>query len=537
MAGAERSRLDPVLIVGAGPTGLVLAIELARRNVPFHLIDRLAGPVGWSQAIFIKPRTLEILSGLGLAPRLYEHGQIVDGVDLYSDGRKVAGYRFAELDTPFPHILSLPESDVIRILTDRLEELGGSVDYGVEFVGLSQAADGASAHLRSGGRDHELEASWIVGTDGYHSAVREAVGGDFDGTDHPGLWAVFDTHLAGWNKPRNIVCAQLDAPIVIPFPLGEDRWRIYFNTGATGGRMTGPQALQVAGERLRAICPDARLTDPQDPGFFRCHSRLARDFRIGRILLAGDAAHASNPIEGHGMNAGIQDAYNLGWKLAAIMAGKAREDLLGSYQAERRSTDREIVASGEEAYARMAVEGRELRQELYDFLSTGEGRSFAALAESELGFAYRDSPIVEAAGDAPAGSPRATEPGCRVGDVPGLVRRGAPVALHDLLAPSGMTVFLFPAEASAGDLARQLDALREAAARDDDLALYAVRRASPGQNDMGEDVVFDTGGSLHERLSADVPTLCVVRPDGHLGLCIRPPSPQALTAHLALMYG
>jgi 2-polyprenyl-6-methoxyphenol hydroxylase-like FAD-dependent oxidoreductase len=340
LAKSEGTMIDdgrrPVLIVGAGPTGLVVAIELARRGIPFHLIDRRQEPTNWSQAVFIKSRTLEIFAALGLRDQFYEHGQIVKSVGVYSNEARMASYDFASLDTPFPHILSIPEEQTIRILTDKLAKLGGVIEHGVEFISLHQNEQHVRSRLRCSKRgEYYLEASFVIGSDGYHSAVRDAIGDDFEGTDYPELWGVLDTELSNWDHDRNAVCAQLAAPIIIPFPVGERSWRVYFRTETSDN-----EVLSRVVSRLRVVSPDVDLINPKEPQFFRSHSRLARKFRIGRVFLAGDAAHASNPIEGHGMNAGIQDAYNLGWKLAAIASGKATEDLIESYEAERRPADR-----------------------------------------------------------------------------------------------------------------------------------------------------------------------------------------------------
>lgn len=523
----------PVLIVGAGPTGLVLAIELARRGVSFHLIERRPEPVHWSQAIFVKSRTLEILAALGLHQRLYAHGQIVNGVDLYRNDLRVSGYRFDHLDTPFRHILSIPESEVIAILTDKLEQLGGRVERGVEFVGLEDHGDGVRARIRSdAGGERDIEAGWVVGTDGYHSAVREAVGDAFDGRDYPELWGVFDTDIAGWDRPRDIVCAQLEVPIAIPFPLGERRWRVYFRT--TDDK---PGSLAAVAARLAVVCPDVRLDHPEEPQYFRCHSKLARNFRVGRVFLAGDAAHASNPVEGHGMNAGIQDAWNLGWKLAAIVAGNATEALIESYEAERRSADRDIVRSGEEAYARMMPEGRKALDEAYAFLSTPEGRDFAALAESEIAFSYAASPIVEEIGTAPEAGGQATPIGCRVGDVDRLVLDGAPLRLHELLAdPDTVAIVLLGASDRAAIAAATSELETVTRGQIGALSRYVAVRGNPPPGLLPAGVLLDPDGHLHDRLGADEPTLCVIRPDGHLGLRCRAPFGATLKAHLARQF-
>ncbi len=519
---------SPVLIVGAGPTGLVLGIELARRGVPFHLIDRLEEPLGWDRAIFIKSRSLEVLAGLGLADAFLQRGRPVHGIDLYSEAAKVADFRFAGLDTPFPYILSIPENETEGILNARLEQLGGSVERGVEFIGLEQSDSGVRVRLRShDAGERELDASWVVGTDGFHSPVREAVDDAFDGRDYRRLWGVMDAGISGWRHPREITCVQLQPPIVIPFPLGDDLWRIYFRADSDN-----PDVVFALGERLAAVSPGARLQSPDAPRFFHAHSRVARRYRTGRVLIAGDAAHVSNPIEGHGMNVGIQDAHNLGWKLALAVSGKAAPALVDSYEAERRPIAQAIVDSGDAAEARTLDSASDARQELIAFLSTAEGREFAALAESELGFGYDQSPIVTEFGAAPAPSGRGTKIGHRVGDVAGLVGQHETLRLHELIAVPDHTLLWMLGEAATAKVEQALSHLKAATERRPGLRAHVVVRTAPASGLFPNGLLCDPDGGLHDRLAADGASMCLIRPDGHLGFRCQPPSFDTLDTYL-----
>lgn len=536
-----QNRLLPVLIVGAGPTGLVVAIELARRKIPFCLIDRRPEPVAWSRAIFIKSRTLEILAALGVRDPFYERGQIINRVDLYADDARRASYEFAALDTPFPHILSIPEEETIRILTDRLASFGGAVERGVAFVALQQDEQRVRVTLRSPERgDHDVDAILVVGADGCHSDVREAVGVDFEGHDFSELWGVFDTGLAHWSHQRDAVCAQLMPPVVIPFPLGADLWRIYFWTGALG--RADDHIVSRVLDRLRVVSPAVELLDPQPPQFFHSTSRIAHRYRAGRVFLAGDAAHVSNPIEGHGMNIGMQDAYNLGWKLAAMVAGHATEALVESYEAERRPAAEVIVGSGDQSYARMLPSGAEALQALYAFVSTPEGQDAAALAESELALGYGDSPIVEAVGEVAATTPRTTRIGFRVGDVERLIQAGRTSTLHELIAGTDPTLFILLGAVTPTEVVGTLADL-DAAIQDVHCRL-SMQIVVPGTQRppalLGGEVLLDPDGQVHARLGADPdadqPSLFLVRPDGHLGFFCVPLSLPALRGHLERMF-
>jgi hypothetical protein len=278
--------------------------------------------------------------------------------------------------------------------------------------------------------------------------------------------------------------------------------------------------------RLAATSPGAALQDPDQPQLFYTHSRVARRDRIGRVMLGGDAAHACSPIQGHGMNTGMQDAFNLGWKLALVATGAAPETLLDSYEPERRPLAQAIADSGDEAEARVLQRDPTARQEMVKFLATPEGRGAAAMAESELDFGYEQSPIVAPRARAASG----TKVGFRVGDAGPLEGQGRSRRLHEILGTPACTLLLLLGEADRAALPEGL-ALASAAAERyrPHLRAYVVTRNTL---DGPDDLLCDPTGSLHARLGVDRPCLCLIRPDGHLGLCAEPPSLEALQTHL-----
>jgi 2-polyprenyl-6-methoxyphenol hydroxylase-like FAD-dependent oxidoreductase len=297
---------DPVLIVGAGPTGLVLAIELARRGVPFHLIDKRPAPLLWDRASVIKSRSLEIFEALGVSAEFLRQGKKILGTDFYGGGSRRASFRFGALDTPFPFMLGLPESVTERLLTDALERLGGAVDRGVELVDLQANEAGVRVRVNDGGNERLLAASWVVGADGLHSRIRDLIGVDFPGHDYPLHWGVVDVRLAGWPHADGVAAVSFDPP-VIPIPMGEDRWRINFRCDPAD-----PTQIAHLEQWIRQFAPGATIMESDPPQLFHTHCRMAPRFRVERVLLAGDAAHACSPIEGHGMNGGIQDGCHTG---------------------------------------------------------------------------------------------------------------------------------------------------------------------------------------------------------------------------------
>ena len=242
-----------------------------------------------------------------------------------------------------------------------------------------------------------------------------------------------------------------------------------------------------------------------------------------------------NPIEGHGMNAGIQDAYNLGWKLAHMVSGTATGPLIESYEAERQAIDRDIVRSGDMAYGRMVPAADEAREDLIDFLNSPKGPEMAATASSEIAATYHKSPIVADVGMPAPLPPLCTVVGCRIGDVDGLVTTAGSVGFHDLIQGVAPSVFVTAGDGDPEALVEWSGFLASAVDLHPSLfeTAYVVCRNIEGASLHGG-LLGDPSGSLHDRLGG-APLLCVVRPDGHLGFRCAPPSLDALQDHLDLL--
>lgn len=363
----------------------------------------------------------------------------------------------------------------------------------------------------------------MVGTDGIHSGVRAAIDDPYEGHDYRQQWGVFDTELAGWRHPRDRVTVQLDPPTVIPFPLAERAWRIYFRRPPED-----IDALAHVQTRLGIVSPGASLQNPQPPRYFQTHARVAQRYRTNRVLLAGDAAHASNPIEGHGMNTGIQDAWNLGWKLALVAGDQAPDILLDSYEAERRPVGQSIVRSGDAAEERIGRIGA--ANETAAVLATKEGRYSAAAAESEIDFRYSESPIMIniGVGDAPDGA----QVGTRIRDAGGLCGDGETWHLHALISRVEHTVLWLVADPSELTVAEALDQARAAERQyRPHLCSYVVTRHKTEAGRNMDPVLWDSTGALHGRLAAGHPTLLVIRPDGHIGARCEVPFARTLARY------
>ncbi len=507
-SGTGGEAATQVLISGAGPTGLLLAVELRRRAVDCVLIDELDAPRGWDRATVIHPRSLEILEALGLAPQFLELGARMRVAQFHSDGELLGELDLGLTSSPYGFDLQLSEETTERILTAYLESVGGSVTRSTRLVGFVQDADNVTATLERDGARFEVEADWLVGCDGLHSVVREQSGIDFPGTEIEGLWAVFDAGIAGWDRGFDIGSVFLDPPPLVLMPMPRQRWRAYM-------RPTSDESDLVAEatEELRRYLPDAEFTGVENPARFRCHSRVASSYRSGRVLLAGDAAHVCSPAEGHGMNTGLQDAFNLGWKLALVCGDLAGEGLIDTYETERRPVAERVVASGTETEAGQALidaAGRAERDAtMRRVFGDPETAHHESVASAELDRSYADSPIV---GDSSstAGLAGRLLPDTPPVDYPG--KGSAP--LHRYAHRVGHTVLVLGGPAADPAPVAELVARLEAAHADspvvDAIFGFSTRPAADEVGRIDEEV--------GELLVLDEVTVLVIRPDRYVGL-------------------
>ena len=326
-----------VLVVGAGPVGLVAGAELARRGVRVRVIDKLAQATDQSRAIAVHPRSLDMFARMGLVDELVSTGIKAHGMQLYAGHRKLFRVPLADVDSAFPFTLTTAQTETERVLGEHLESLGVTVDRGVELVALSQDAEAVHVTLRhADGSTEQVSSSWVIGADGGHSIVRKMVG----------------TKLEGCFEGQRILLGDVDAEHsldldsmhtflspdggVVVLPMRDNRMRFLAELHDAPGTPIDANPTQ---DELQAILDrrigGIRITRSHWLTSFEIRHARVPAYRFGRVFLAGDAAHIHSPAGGQGMNTGMQDAFNLAWKLAAVVRGEAGQTLLDSYQAER----------------------------------------------------------------------------------------------------------------------------------------------------------------------------------------------------------
>jgi 2-polyprenyl-6-methoxyphenol hydroxylase-like FAD-dependent oxidoreductase len=350
-----------VLIVGAGPTGLVLALWLTRLGVRVRIVDKTAEPGTTSRALAVQARTLEFYSQVGLADAVVERGRKTMAANLWVAGKRVAHAVLGEMGSglsPFPYALIFPQDEHERLLVERLSQAGVQVERRTELVKFEEAPSRIIAYLkRPDGEQERCEAAYIAGCDGAHSTVREALQIGFPGGVYEHLFYVADVEASGAAINGELNIALDTADFLVVFPL-QDLGR---------ARLIGTVRQEAEQQREELSWSDVSTRvlewipiDVKRVNWFstyRVHHRVAGHFREGRAYLLGDAAHIHSPVGGQGMNTGIGDAVNLAWKLAAVLHGRADASLLDSYEPERIAFARRLVATTDRAFTAVTSSG------------------------------------------------------------------------------------------------------------------------------------------------------------------------------------
>ena len=496
-----------VLVVGAGPTGLMLANQLVRRGVRVLIIDRHAGPSLQTRALGVQARTMEIYSKLGIADRALELGKRGTGANIWAQGRKMARVPLGEAGqnvTPYPFILVLGQDDNERIMGEKLRDLGASVQWNTELVGLEQEPGSVSVTLKlPDGTNGKFLAAWVAGCDGARSSVRELSGITFPGAPYEHVFFVADVEATGSMVPDEVNVYLWQEGFHLLFPMrGKDHWRIV--------GILPPTLRDRDDVKFEAVIPSLRNEAGAGLSFktctwfstYRIHHRSASRFRDRRCFLLGDAAHIHSPVGAQGMNTGLQDAYNLAWKLALVVKDQAEVALLDTYEEERVPVARMLLNSTDRAFRLVVSDSRlaglfrtKILARIAAFaMSRTRIQRFAFGVVSQTGIHYRKGPLSKSLEGLPDSAPRGGDrfPWLRL---------------------------KFRANGSVEDLFQKLD--------DTQFSLIVIGQPAPpeGALDLGDlfriyvipvDPINDVELA---RKQIPQPSFYLVRPDGHIGLC------------------
>jgi 2-polyprenyl-6-methoxyphenol hydroxylase-like FAD-dependent oxidoreductase len=510
-----------VLIVGAGPTGLMLANQLVRRGVRVEIVDRHSGPAMQSRALGVQARTLEIYAQLGIVGRALELGKRGTGATMWAQGRRMAHVPLGNAGrqvTPYPYILVLGQDDNELIMGEKLNELGVKVQWNTELIDFTQHADHVAATLKTpDGGSRTLTAAFVGGCDGAHSVVRKLSNIDFPGAPYEHVFFVADVTMTGTMSQDEVNVYLWRAGFHLLFPMrGKDHWRV---VGIVPPGLRGKENLD-----LDAVMPSLRkeagtnLSIASCSWFsaYRIHHRAAERFRDRRAFILGDAAHIHSPVGAQGMNTGLQDAYNLAWKLALVVKGEADPVLLDSYNDERLPIAQKLLATTDRGFKLVVSDSwlaglmrtKVLARIAASAMSIERIQKIAFRIVSQTGINYRKSSLSRALDALPFEAPQC---GDRF------------PWLHLKLRPNGPVEDTFKSfEDSHFNLVAFGQSTQEAFG---DMVRVWNIPADP-QNDA-------------ELVRAGIPhwSFYLIRPDGHVGLCGKAVDAPAIRRYLAETIG
>jgi 3-(3-hydroxy-phenyl)propionate hydroxylase len=545
-----------ILIIGAGPVGLTLANELARRGVKPIVIDKASGIREVSKALILHVRTQEALACVGIADSLSAEARPLTEVVVHAYGKHVGSWNLDGIDSPHPHPLILGQNRTQHLLLDLLAERGVSVAWDSEALSLTTDASGAHLRLRRpDGTEADLHARYIVGCEGSNSLVRKSLGLTFEGERYSGEQFIQADCKINWALPagRSYLFLTADGYLMV-IEMPGDRVRVFISLpddnqagaaeaakqlGAVEATTDQPTLNEIATELTRLTGFECDLSEPVWLARYRTSHRYADTFQNGPAFIAGDAGHVHVPIGGQGMNTGIQDAFNLGWKLAGVLRGELRAEVLESYSAERHPVAAGLIRGTDFAY-RGILHPSDLRQRatrmIGPFVIRSErAQGFMRSTLEELSVAYPTSPL-----NLDLRGARGPAPGERVLDAT-LVRAGnnRTVTLAALTgATTAWTLLLFAGDErhEAGELVRVADAAQARfGTRIAPWIVLPTRSASP---DAGppERILLDPLRLMHERYDVSGPTIYVLRPDTYVAARGPLTASARLIEHLATIF-
>lgn len=503
-----------VLIIGAGPTGLMLALELSLQNIPFRIIDSLKIPSDKTRALVLHSRTLELLKRHKIVEKCQAYGIDNNAVRIFANRKFVYEVDLVDVsygDSEFTSPLMVSQADTEKVMTERLVEYGNRVERPATAEKLEQDDDGVTAWVRDEkGNEEMIRCKYVVGCDGAHSIVRRSTGLKFDGEAYPQDFILADVHLK-WEE-KACLTVFIGQGFMAIFPMRDGIFRIICSRPDQANVDTEP-TIEDFEEVFKKLAPvNAELLDPSWIARFRLHHRNVENYRVGRMFLAGDAAHIHSPAGGQGMNTGMQDAINLGWKLASAIRGEGGDELLDSYTIERHRVGQNLLSTTDRMFEMMATTNPiylYLRNTLVPWIlpwvmGTRSLRRNRFRFISQLGIRYRHSPII--------GQASTYKGKLRGGDrAPDgkLINAEHETRVIELLMPPTYHLLLF---SGVGSQALDGDALHSVATGFEGVEVHEIFAGSSPKTTS----VVDKDNNVHSIYGFEEPSYVLVRPDGHI---------------------
>ena len=554
--------LPDVFIVGAGPAGLTAAAEAIRHGLSVRVIDQNESRSMYSKALVVHSRSLEIFQDMGFAARVINSGQKFHALNIYTAKKNLARIVFEELnwqDAIFPYWLSIPQSETERCLEEHLNELGCSVERGTQLTNLEQFPDCVRVTLKHQDESIEtVDVHWVVGCDGARSLTRNLLGLELEGKADDDVFVLGDVKI-DWNLPEDEGSTILSSDgIVLIVPMPEPhRYRIICHMPELSitdePKVTLKFLQSIVNQRTTLAM---QLSDLTWSSTFSSKHFVVSQHRQGRVFMAGDAAHIHSPVGGQGLNSGIQDAYNLMWKLALIHHGRALPVLLDSYSAERHKTAQNLIDKVGNATKIVTLKNplaQKLRNQLAGIVLKTDGmRNRMGRGVAMLDIEYRDSPAVaedllpnsmvervlgrfqQMFHDHATAFSQGPSAGMRAPNVI-LPSDGAahPASLFDFYRGTHYTLMIFagvtrsPAVDTLLEIGTAIQSRYQAS-----IQPYVVAVESPPNVHRNKHIILDAEQNIHRSYAAWQPCLYLIRPDKHIGYRSETIDVKRLTTYL-----
>lgn len=526
-----RNSLD-VLVVGAGPVGLFCANELIRHGLNCRIIDKKATLSDKSKALGIHIRTLDVFKDCGFFEPVVEHGLAVEGMLIRSQGKDLVNASFKDIPANHHFLIDLPQDKTERILYEGLQAKSLDVEWQTELLSFSEEGSTVRARVRNhAGEEEEIECSWLIACDGAHSTVRQIANMPFIGGEYQQNWWLADLFI-DWKLPENRMILYLSAkgPLAC-FPMGQKRYRIVMT--APSQNEQDPDISDIREEfKARTSHEEAALSNPQWITKFYIHYRQVKHYRQKHVFFAGDAAHIHSPLGGQGLNTGIQDIYNLVWKLALVHKGLAKEALLDSYHEERYPIGREVLKKTDILTRAVIIKNPlaiTLRNACLSFLMSFKviKKKFIKQA-AELDISYAGSPIVSE-----SGRNKQFSAGYFLLDFSLMnMKTQSMQPLSEIVRGTKHHLLLFAGKNSA-DVSILADAIRQVHEQFEKIvSTHLILSHDIVYPDCPAAVWLDEKQEVHRDYAIEQPMAVLLRPDKYIGLLQLPVNTQVLIRYL-----
>ena len=512
-----------VLVVGAGPVGLVFASEMARYGIECRIVDKAQGTKEISKALILHVRTQEVLDAIGITHEPQDVALPLRRVEIIGYGKHLGHGTMEGVNSFHPHPIILGQNVTERILQDHLSKAGVRVEWQTEAAKVVQDADGVTTTLRhANGEEETVRAEYVLGADGTHSITREQAGLSFVGERYAGQAFIQSDSKIRWSLPKGssyLWFTDQGYMMVIEMPNGIVRTFISVPDDDPARKTTTLEEVNQTLNRLGGI--DAELYDPVWVALYRVNHRAAPSFRSGRVFIAGGAAHEHVPIGGQGMNTSIQDVFNLAWKLAYVMQGKAKPELLDTYQVERHPVAESLLSGTDQAYTRLLKAGDAARLAVRAIgpwlLASDIVQEKLRGTLEEININYRKGPL-----SADFGGSRGPEAGDRALDAI-VVRLPSQeqLPLREILRGRHWTVLAFSGRNSNTEqYTNLLDTVAKLRSHyGDTVKSYVIAGGFPVAKDLPQDdrILLDAMLQLHDQYGVEHPCFYAIRPDWYIG--------------------